>query len=80
MSQIFSFFFFPHRSSPGEARESQAVEGERLGKRVRKKRKIYMDSGEEEEENQEEPEVKSMFFAFFSFLFPFRFTDHSSVL
>lgn len=48
-----------HRSSPGEARESQAVEGERLGKRVRKKRKIYMDSGDEEEENQEEPEVKN---------------------
>nr|XP_020462861.1 lethal(3)malignant brain tumor-like protein 3 isoform X2 [Monopterus albus] len=47
------------RSSPGEARESQAVEGERLGKRVRKKRKIYMDSGEEEEENQEEPEEKA---------------------
>lgn len=47
-----------HRSSPGEARESQAAEGERLGKRVRKKRKIYMDSGDEEEENQEEPEVK----------------------
>lgn len=47
------------RSSPGEARESQAVEGERLGKRVRKKRKIYMDSGDEDEENQEEPEEKS---------------------
>uniref|UniRef100_A0A8D3CM47 L3MBTL histone methyl-lysine binding protein 1b n=1 Tax=Scophthalmus maximus TaxID=52904 RepID=A0A8D3CM47_SCOMX len=31
-------------------------EGERLGKRVRKKRKIYMDSGDEEEDNQEEPE------------------------
>uniref|UniRef100_A0A3Q1BK53 SAM domain-containing protein n=1 Tax=Amphiprion ocellaris TaxID=80972 RepID=A0A3Q1BK53_AMPOC len=47
------------RSSPGEARESQAVEGERLGKRVRKKRKIYMDSGDEEEDNQEEPEEKA---------------------
>uniref|UniRef100_A0A8C2X5R9 L3MBTL histone methyl-lysine binding protein 1b n=1 Tax=Cyclopterus lumpus TaxID=8103 RepID=A0A8C2X5R9_CYCLU len=44
------------RSSPGEARESQAVDGEKLGKRVRKKRKIYMDSGDEEEDNQEEPE------------------------
>lgn len=49
-----------YRSSPGEARESQAVEGERLGKRVRKKRKIYMDSGDEEEDNQEEPEVRSI--------------------
>lgn len=47
-----------YRSSPGEARESQAAEGERLGKRVRKKRKIYMDSGDEEEDNQEEPEVR----------------------
>ncbi|CAN9514233.1 unnamed protein product [Ophioblennius macclurei] len=47
------------RSSPGEARESQAAEGERLGKRVRKKRKMYMDSGDEEEENQDEPEEKS---------------------
>uniref|UniRef100_A0A3Q4AJB5 SAM domain-containing protein n=1 Tax=Mola mola TaxID=94237 RepID=A0A3Q4AJB5_MOLML len=47
------------RSSPGEARESQAAESERLGKRVRKKRKIYMDSGDEEEENQEEPEEKA---------------------
>ncbi|XP_041844306.1 lethal(3)malignant brain tumor-like protein 4 [Melanotaenia boesemani] len=47
------------RSSPGEARESQVVEGERLGKRVRKKRKIYMDSGDEEEDNQEEPEEKT---------------------
>ena len=44
-----------------EARESQAVEGERLGKRVRKKRKIYMDSGDEEEDNQEEPEVRSIY-------------------
>uniref|UniRef100_A0A8C9X3L3 L3MBTL histone methyl-lysine binding protein 1b n=1 Tax=Sander lucioperca TaxID=283035 RepID=A0A8C9X3L3_SANLU len=47
------------RSSPGEARESQNVECERLGKRVRKKRKIYMDSGDEEEDNQEEPEEKA---------------------
>ncbi|KAF0045389.1 hypothetical protein F2P81_001918 [Scophthalmus maximus] len=47
------------RSSPGEAREAQTVEGERLGKRVRKKRKIYMDSGDEEEDNQEEPEEKA---------------------
>ena len=49
------------RSSPGEPKESQAVEGEKLGKRVRKKRKIYMDSGEEEEENrgEEEEEVRS---------------------
>uniref|UniRef100_A0A669CUJ0 L3MBTL histone methyl-lysine binding protein 1b n=1 Tax=Oreochromis niloticus TaxID=8128 RepID=A0A669CUJ0_ORENI len=30
------------------------------GKRVRKKRKIYMDSGDEEEENQEEPEVRNI--------------------
>ncbi|XP_058503671.1 lethal(3)malignant brain tumor-like protein 4 isoform X3 [Solea solea] len=51
--------FFPPRSSPGEARESQTAEGERLGKRVRKKRKIYMDSGDEEEDNQEEPEEKA---------------------
>ncbi|XP_028983721.1 lethal(3)malignant brain tumor-like protein 4 isoform X2 [Betta splendens] len=47
------------RSSPGEAKESQAAEGERLGKRVRKKRKLYMDSGDEEEDNQEEPEEKA---------------------
>lgn len=52
--------FLFYRSSPGEARESQAAEGERLGKRVRKKRKIYMDSGDEEEDNQEEPEVRSI--------------------
>lgn len=54
--QVNQFCFY--RSSPAETRESQAAEGERLGKRVRKKRKIYMDSGEEEEENQEEPEVR----------------------
>lgn len=56
MRQMFIFY----RSSPGEARESQAAEGERLGKRVRKKRKIYMESGDEEEDNQEEPEVWSI--------------------
>ncbi|XP_049586788.1 lethal(3)malignant brain tumor-like protein 4 isoform X1 [Syngnathus scovelli] len=47
------------RSSPGEPRESQVAESETLGKRVRKKRKIYMDSGDEEEDNQEEPEEKA---------------------
>ncbi|CAL9705772.1 unnamed protein product [Knipowitschia caucasica] len=47
------------RSSPAEPREHQAVGGEGLGKRIRKKRKIYMDSGDEDEENQEEPEEKS---------------------
>ncbi|XP_077432334.1 lethal(3)malignant brain tumor-like protein 4 isoform X2 [Vanacampus margaritifer] len=47
------------RSSPGEARECQPAESETLGKRVRKKRKIYMDSGDEEEDNQEEPEEKA---------------------
>lgn len=56
MSTIFYSF---RRSSPGEQRESQAVEGERLGKRVRKKRKIFMDSGDEEEDNQEEEEVNT---------------------
>uniref|UniRef100_H2LZ46 L3MBTL histone methyl-lysine binding protein 1b n=1 Tax=Oryzias latipes TaxID=8090 RepID=H2LZ46_ORYLA len=45
------------RSSPAQERENPAVEG--LGKRVRKKRKIYMDSGNEEEDNQEEPEEKA---------------------
>lgn len=53
------------RSSPGEARESQAADGERLGKRVRKKRKMYMDSGDEEEDNQEEPEVGSIYLVLF---------------
>lgn len=52
------------RSSPGEARENQGGENERLGKRVRKKRKIYMDSGDEEEENQEEPEVRKVFYSY----------------
>ncbi|XP_033837160.1 lethal(3)malignant brain tumor-like protein 4 [Periophthalmus magnuspinnatus] len=46
------------RSSPAENRENQATGGEGLGKRIRKKRKIYMDSGDEEEDNQEEPEEK----------------------
>lgn len=40
------------RSTPAEA-----VEGERLGKRVRKKKKMFMESGDEEEENIEEEEV-----------------------
>lgn len=67
---IMSHIFLSQRSSPGEARESHAVEGERLGKRVRKKRKIYMDSGDEEEENQEEPEVRRLFFASLSCIHP----------
>lgn len=46
------------RSSPAETREAQAVGGEGLGKRIRKKRKIYMDSGDEDDENQDEPEEK----------------------
>ncbi|KAJ8004929.1 hypothetical protein DPEC_G00141390 [Dallia pectoralis] len=37
--------------------EPRAKEG--LGKRVRKKRKMYMDSGDEEEDNQEEEEEKA---------------------
>uniref|UniRef100_A0A8C7CWQ1 L3MBTL histone methyl-lysine binding protein 1b n=1 Tax=Oncorhynchus kisutch TaxID=8019 RepID=A0A8C7CWQ1_ONCKI len=41
------------RSSPRERRGGEVG----LGKRVRKKRKIYMDSGDEEEDNQEEEEV-----------------------
>ncbi len=40
------------RSTPAEA-----VEGERLGKRVRKKKKMFMESGDEEEDNIEEEEV-----------------------
>uniref|UniRef100_A0A1A7X4D7 L(3)mbt-like 1b n=3 Tax=Iconisemion striatum TaxID=60296 RepID=A0A1A7X4D7_9TELE len=44
------------RSSPAETRDCQAVEG--LGKRVRKRRKIYLYSGDEEED-QEEPEEKA---------------------
>uniref|UniRef100_A0A673JGA1 Lethal(3)malignant brain tumor-like protein 4 n=1 Tax=Sinocyclocheilus rhinocerous TaxID=307959 RepID=A0A673JGA1_9TELE len=39
------------RSTPAEA-----VEGERLGKRVRKKKKMFMESGDEEEDNIEEEE------------------------
>ncbi|XP_014057448.1 lethal(3)malignant brain tumor-like protein 4 isoform X2 [Salmo salar] len=46
------------RSSPREQREREGWEGG-LGKRVRKKRKIYMDSGDEEEDNQEEEEDKA---------------------
>lgn len=41
------------RSTPAEA-----VEGERLGKRVRKKKKMFMESGDEEEDNIEEEEVR----------------------
>lgn len=40
------------RSTPAEA-----FEGERLGKRVRKKKKMFMESGDEEEDNIEEEEV-----------------------
>uniref|UniRef100_A0A8C1R6K5 L3MBTL histone methyl-lysine binding protein 1b n=1 Tax=Cyprinus carpio TaxID=7962 RepID=A0A8C1R6K5_CYPCA len=40
------------RSTPAEA-----VEGERLGKRVRKKKKMFMESGDEEEDNIEDLEV-----------------------
>lgn len=75
MGQIFLFL----RSSPGEARESQAAEGERLGKRVRKKRKIYMDSGDEEEENQEEPEVRKTIRAFVSNGIPFESSRQKSI-
>ncbi|KAG7282184.1 hypothetical protein CRUP_034931, partial [Coryphaenoides rupestris] len=47
-------------AQPTSGRESQAVKSERLGKRVRKKRKIYMDSGDEEADNhQEEEEEKA---------------------
>ncbi|XP_010883045.1 lethal(3)malignant brain tumor-like protein 4 isoform X2 [Esox lucius] len=45
------------RSSPSEQREKEG-----LGKRVRKKRKMYMDSGDEEEDNQEEEEEKAKAF------------------
>lgn len=68
------------RSSPGEARESQAVEGERLGKRVRKKRKIYMDSGDEEEDNQEELEVNSIHQHLSPLFLTSRATGHSVVV
>ncbi|KAJ8340781.1 hypothetical protein SKAU_G00330720 [Synaphobranchus kaupii] len=53
------------RSTPGDQRERgrttpvTAVEGDRLGKRVRKKRKLYMDSGDEDDENVEEEEEKA---------------------
>lgn len=46
------------RSTPAEA-----VEGERLGKRVRRKKKMFMDSGDEEEDNIEEEEVTHTFIA-----------------
>lgn len=45
-------FFCVCRSTPAEA-----FEGERLGKRVRKKKKMFMESGDEEEDNIEEEEV-----------------------
>lgn len=44
------------RSTPAEA-----VEGERLGKRVRRKKKMFMESGDEEEDNIEEEEVTHTF-------------------
>ncbi|XP_048882710.1 lethal(3)malignant brain tumor-like protein 4 isoform X3 [Brienomyrus brachyistius] len=54
------------RSTPGEQKERAgettpiaAMEGDRLGKRLRRKRKMYMDSGDEEEENLEEEEEKA---------------------
>uniref|UniRef100_A0A8C9SQV5 L3MBTL histone methyl-lysine binding protein 1b n=1 Tax=Scleropages formosus TaxID=113540 RepID=A0A8C9SQV5_SCLFO len=52
------------RSIPVETRDKvgptvvPAVEGDRLGKRIRRKRKMYMDSGDEDEENPEEEEVR----------------------
>ncbi|XP_018612939.1 lethal(3)malignant brain tumor-like protein 4 isoform X2 [Scleropages formosus] len=54
----------PSRSIPVETRDKvgptvvPAVEGDRLGKRIRRKRKMYMDSGDEDEENPEEEEEK----------------------
>ncbi|KAL0985413.1 hypothetical protein UPYG_G00156560 [Umbra pygmaea] len=42
------------RLSPGDQRDREG-----LGKRVRKKRKMYMDSGDEEEDNQDEEEEKA---------------------
>lgn len=45
-------YFCVLRSTPAEA-----FEGERLGKRVRRKKKMFMDSGDEEEDNIEEEEV-----------------------
>ncbi|KAG9331027.1 hypothetical protein JZ751_020422 [Albula glossodonta] len=53
------------RSTPGDHRAGGratpvlVAEGDRLGKRVRKKRKMYMDSGDEDDENPEEEEEKS---------------------
>ncbi|XP_064183816.1 lethal(3)malignant brain tumor-like protein 4 isoform X3 [Anguilla rostrata] len=50
------------RSTPGDQRERgratpvPAAEGDRLGKRVRKKRKLYMDSADDDDENVEEEE------------------------
>uniref|UniRef100_A0A8C2I4Q0 L3MBTL histone methyl-lysine binding protein 1b n=1 Tax=Cyprinus carpio TaxID=7962 RepID=A0A8C2I4Q0_CYPCA len=42
----------------GRSTPAEAVEGERLGKRVRKKKKMFMESGDEEEDNIEEEENK----------------------
>ncbi|KAG5858109.1 hypothetical protein ANANG_G00026600 [Anguilla anguilla] len=53
------------RSTPGDQRERgratpvPAAEGDRLGKRVRKKRKLYMDSADDDDENVEEEEEKA---------------------
>nr|XP_015204015.1 PREDICTED: lethal(3)malignant brain tumor-like protein 4 isoform X2 [Lepisosteus oculatus]XP_015204016.1 PREDICTED: lethal(3)malignant brain tumor-like protein 4 isoform X2 [Lepisosteus oculatus]XP_015204017.1 PREDICTED: lethal(3)malignant brain tumor-like protein 4 isoform X2 [Lepisosteus oculatus]XP_015204018.1 PREDICTED: lethal(3)malignant brain tumor-like protein 4 isoform X2 [Lepisosteus oculatus]XP_015204019.1 PREDICTED: lethal(3)malignant brain tumor-like protein 4 isoform X2 [Lepisos len=53
------------RASPVEQRDRGGASGnpgnesDRLGKRVRRKRKLYMDSGDEDEENPEEEEEKS---------------------
>ncbi|KTG46098.1 hypothetical protein cypCar_00013563 [Cyprinus carpio] len=41
----------------GRSTPAEAVEGERLGKRVRKKKKMFMESGDEEEDNIEEEEL-----------------------
>ncbi|XP_066573736.1 lethal(3)malignant brain tumor-like protein 4 [Amia ocellicauda] len=53
------------RASPVEPRDKGVAganpgsESDRLGKRVRKKRKLYMDSGDEEEDNPDDEEEKS---------------------
>ncbi|KAJ8290621.1 hypothetical protein GJAV_G00015380 [Gymnothorax javanicus] len=53
------------RSSSGDQRErgkatpALAVEGDRLGKRVRKKRRLYMDSGDEDDDDAEEEEERA---------------------
>ncbi|KAG7469159.1 hypothetical protein MATL_G00125940 [Megalops atlanticus] len=53
------------RSTPGDQRDRgratpiPVVEGDRLGKRVRKKRKMYMDSGDDDDDNPEEEEEKA---------------------